>query len=294
MRKIAQSENGFGQQSGFALVLALLALLLLTFLGLTLAVTTSTELQIATNYRWSQQAVYAAEAGVEAGKAVLRNVPWAAILPPPRNTAWAGTATPSVAGTGVSWVLAAPDAWGHPSRNYEGWQCDNKGQGMGYGVVLDDRSGDAPFQNINTLSTVYGGQSLGNAAFTLWVRRPLHYLPTGDTVDWGGTVPPETEIDDSNLILTVEGVAPFSGATGAAQGSWGKAVHVIEVALSQTPPQASCRAARAGQQGSGPEGANNAGCEPLEDGPTALAGAMQGASHPGGGAGNLTGFGGVK
>ena len=47
-----------GTQSGFALVLALLALLLLTFLGLTLAVTTSTELQIATNYRWSEQARY--------------------------------------------------------------------------------------------------------------------------------------------------------------------------------------------------------------------------------------------
>jgi len=45
-------------ERGFALILAILSLMLLTFLGLTLATTTSTELQIATNYRWSQQALY--------------------------------------------------------------------------------------------------------------------------------------------------------------------------------------------------------------------------------------------
>ena len=50
-------------ERGFALVLAILALMLLTFLGLTLAATTSTELKIASNYRWSQQARYNAEAG---------------------------------------------------------------------------------------------------------------------------------------------------------------------------------------------------------------------------------------
>ena len=42
---------------GFALILAILAHAP-EFLGLTLATTTSTELQIATNYRWSQQARY--------------------------------------------------------------------------------------------------------------------------------------------------------------------------------------------------------------------------------------------
>ena len=68
-----------------ALVLAIMALMLLTFLGLTLATTTSTELQIATNYRWSQQALYNAEAGIEAAKAILRSMPvgtsWATLLP---------------------------------------------------------------------------------------------------------------------------------------------------------------------------------------------------------------------
>jgi Tfp pilus assembly protein PilX len=44
-------------ESGFALILAILALLLLTFLGLTLTATTSTEMQIANNYRYAQQAL---------------------------------------------------------------------------------------------------------------------------------------------------------------------------------------------------------------------------------------------
>ena len=56
MAQVKKAETARGE-SGFALVLAILSLMLLTFLGLTLATTTSTELQIATNYRWSQQAV---------------------------------------------------------------------------------------------------------------------------------------------------------------------------------------------------------------------------------------------
>jgi hypothetical protein len=278
MRKTGQMERRLAKEGGFALVLALMALLLLTFLGLTLAVTTSTELQIATNYRWSQQSVYAAEAGVEAGRAILRTVPWANILPPARAGAWTGTVTLTSPSTnGVAWSLNRNDRWGNISRNYEGWQCDLKGQGMGYGVVLDDGTAAGPYQNVTTIL----GQSL-NGAFTLWVRRPLHYLPDGNTVDWGGTVAPATEIDDSNLVLVAEGIAPYNGAAaGTSLGSWGKAVHVIEVALSQTPPQAACRAVRAGQQGSGPEGANHGGCEPLEAGADALRGATQGSNASG-------------
>ena len=90
-------RSAAGGEAGFALILALLALLLLTFLGLTLAVTTSTELQIATNYRWAEQARYVAEAGIEAGKMILRDAPtWENILPPPRETPWTGAAAPTM------------------------------------------------------------------------------------------------------------------------------------------------------------------------------------------------------
>ena len=83
-----------GGESGFALVLAILSLMLLTFLGLTLATTTSTELQIATNYRWSQQAHYNAEAGLEAAKLLLAQVArvdanFRNILPQARPGSWA-------------------------------------------------------------------------------------------------------------------------------------------------------------------------------------------------------------
>src|SRR5216683_6005882 len=85
MRDVTNGRPATGE-SGFALILAILALMLLTTLGLALAAITSTELQIATNYRWSQQALYNAEAGVEVGKIILRSVQpdWAAVLPPAR------------------------------------------------------------------------------------------------------------------------------------------------------------------------------------------------------------------
>ena len=66
--------HGRVAEGGFALILAMLSLLLLTFLGLTLAATTSTELQIASNQRWSQQARYNAEAGLQAAQIILRDI----------------------------------------------------------------------------------------------------------------------------------------------------------------------------------------------------------------------------
>ena len=88
-----RSFEGRRGERGFALVLAILSLMLLTFLGLTMATTTSTELQIATNYRWSQQALYNAEAGLEAARIVLSNVAdvttqWRRSCPPARTTWW--------------------------------------------------------------------------------------------------------------------------------------------------------------------------------------------------------------
>lgn len=279
MRKNDRETARPGEQ-GFALVLALLALLLLTFLGLTLAVTTSTELQIATNYRWSRQAVYVAEAGIETGKAVLRQVAWDQIVPPARAGAgfspWTGTTAPTLAGGTV------PTTWsgngtvnGLARRNFEGWQCDWKGDGMGYGVVLE--SGQA-FQYVDLV----GDQRL-NGAFTLWVRRPLYIRPDGTITDWGAnqTVPPpigQTPIDNDNLVLVSEGVAPFTSigaqTTSLAQS---RAVHVIEVSVSHigTTTSTECDTSRMGQQGLGPEGANFGGCRTLTA--DALGDAMRGA-----------------
>src|SRR5688572_7990394 len=162
---IQHNRSGRRTESGFALILAILALMLLTFLGLTLATTTSTELQIATNYRWSQQARYNAEAGIEAAKSVLRTMNWNAVLPAPRvATTWTGIVAPGVAGGGAVAPLARNDEWGNGSRNFENWECDQRGNGLGYGVVLDDGAGAGPIQYRSTMF----GQNL-NGAFTLWV-----------------------------------------------------------------------------------------------------------------------------
>jgi hypothetical protein len=242
------------REAGFALILALLALMLLTFLGLTLAATTSTELQIATNYRWSQQALFNAEAGVEAGKAILRSLNWQAILPTPRTDPWPGTdticglsGTPGIGCT--NYAEADDDVWGNDSRNYENAGCDTRGDGMGYGVVLDPGINADPYQ----YQTSVLGHSL-NGAFTLWIRRPLLINPQGLFYEDGTT--------HDNLILVSEGTAPFTGKsfeTSASVAS--RATQVIEVTLSRKAPNAPpvC-GTRGGQAGGGPEGAGFGAC----------------------------------
>lgn len=178
-------------QSGYALIAALLALLVITLLGLSLAATTSTDLQIATNFRLAHQARYNSEAGVEAAKVLLRGMDWSVILPPARGP----------------WVPTAPSAAPVPpftraTRNLERGGCDLRGGGAGYGVVLDDGAA-GPFERVSTVL----GQRL-NGEFTAWVRRAV--VPGG-----GGTL----QDDPSNdvLVLTVEGIAP-AGPTGSGEG----------------------------------------------------------------------------
>jgi len=250
------------RQGGFALILAMLALLLLTFLGLTLATTTSTELQIATNYRWSEQALYVAEAGVEAGRIFLRGVAdWNTILPTARDGVTWNTATVDPAalpvGGGTSATFARNDEWGNATRNFEAGTCDKYSRGVGYGVVLDDGSAAAPYQY---KTTVFGRTLPG--AFTIWVRRPVWRDAVGTLTDYAisnGTLC--ATCDDDNIIMVVEGVAPF--ITGAA-GVQGRAVRVLEYTLSKATPLATgpC-GSRAGQTGGGPEGANFSACDPV-------------------------------
>ena len=256
-----QVRDRAGSESGFALILALLSLMLLTFLGLTLATSTSTELKIATNYRWQQQALYNAEAGIEAGKRILSGLPsWTAVLPTKRTTGWDSTQAPTSTHAGASFAIAHADAWGNPSRNYESWPCDKRGGGVGYGVVLDDGS---PYQYKTTLF----GQSL-NGAFTLWVRRPLTAVTTDGTVtDYSGIG------DDSHLILVSEGTAPYTGAQLSTNTAGNAAVQVVEVMLSQVrgTSQAPCQT-RTGQAGQGAENAGFSACDPITAG--GLAGAL--------------------
>lgn len=242
-------------ESGFALILALLALMLLTFLGLTLATSTSTELRIATNYRWQQQALYNAEAGVEAGRSLLRGMNWETILPAARGVTWDGDGPPSPnsAGGGATAPQARNDQWGNASRNFEGWRCDNRGNAMGYGVVLDDGGTAAPYQYKTTLF----GERL-NGAVTIWIRRVvLPSLANATFSDYG--------VDNDHLILVAEGVAPYSGdQMSNTRVAGNAAVQTIEVLLSRASgTAASVCGTRTGQSGQGPEGAGFSACDPI-------------------------------
>jgi len=201
---------------GFALIVALFALMLLTFLGLTLAATTSTELQIASNYRWAQQAAYNAEAGLEVAKITLRDVTptWGTVLPVTRAGQW------TVPLPAVTPVLppGAPlvDGGGNPLRHFENAGCDDRGGHTGYGAILND-----PVRGPLQYTTDLFGQQL-NGAFTVWIRRAtLNNAGTGQIGD---------DPSNSTLVLTSEGIAPFvSALTTFAQTNM--AVMVREVTL---------------------------------------------------------------
>jgi Tfp pilus assembly protein PilX len=251
-----------GSQAGFALVLAILSLMLLTFLGLTLATTTSTELQIATNYRWSQQAHYNAEAGLEAAKLLLAQVArveadFRNLLPAPRAGTW------NYGVTGVSGGPPDPRA-GTPARaglrDYERMGCADQA-GVGYGRVLTSVAGTPQPGDYQDVSQ-YMGTSL-NGAFTLWVRRALTVSPTGQLSD---------NADNTSLVVTAEGIAPFvsnnltlggSAQAGRAFVRSNQAREVLEVAYALLVDQGQRCQGLSGQEGLAPSGENFDPCSPL-------------------------------
>jgi hypothetical protein len=238
MRETRESTRGKGE-SGFALLLAILSLMLLTFLGLTLAATTSTELQIATNYRWSLQAFYNAEAGVEAGKRVLQNINWRAALPVAR-----GTWTPPTASPVPATNQPVPPFAG-ATRNFEMGLCDQRGFGAGYGVVLSD--GVTVYENLSIVPRMGGAHAL-NGSFTLWVRRDI--VP--DTSVAGQYM---DSTDDELLVLTSEGVAPYTNPGASAFTQANVARRIVEVVVRRQDRPGDC-SGRGGQLSGGPEGNN--------------------------------------
>ena len=247
-------------ESGFALILALLSLLLLTTMGLALSQNSNIELQIATNQRYAEAARYNAEAGLEQGKAILMAMPtWTSILPPRR------TATPDWNRTAWDTATTATTGQVNPggtrgTRNFENWKCDTRGYGMGYGVVLDTGAADGAEE----YRTNVQGVAL-NGAFTLWVRRPVGWTGT----DASGATLQDYPSDDV-LILTAEGVAPYAGANNTtALARANRAVYTLEVVLTRTGStimdESAC-SARVGQAGGSAGGGNTAGCRVMTGG----------------------------
>ncbi|MBK5298141.1 MAG: hypothetical protein JJE40_13370 [Vicinamibacteria bacterium] len=99
------SPRAGGSERGVALVIALLAMLLMTALGMALVLVSETESMIGANYRDSVEASYVADAGIERVMQDVLSIPeWNAILTSPDNIRAGvtsgfidGTVTPTLA-----------------------------------------------------------------------------------------------------------------------------------------------------------------------------------------------------
>jgi len=110
-------------ERGIALVVVLLAMGLLTALGSALVAVTTTETRIATNFRDGQEALYAAEAGLERALQALRTAPnWTDVLAGAVPSGFAdATPSPVVPGGGPAIDLSAATAELQASAMAGGW-----------------------------------------------------------------------------------------------------------------------------------------------------------------------------
>jgi len=246
------------QQGGFALILAILALLLLTFLGLTLAATTTTELQIAANQRWSQQARYNAEAGLEAARVILRDIAmadgsWAQVLHMPQAAGWTKLSPPATPPNPPPVPGPGADAWGVPARDFENSACALENGLVGFGTVLPNAGRTILYQNITNLL----GADL-NGAVTIWVRRPV----LGDKI----TGLSYHDQSPRRIIVTAEGIAPYSGdvTQGVDLRRRQQAVRLMEVSLSMSAPDQTCELGEMAQQGMGQNASQFSPCTSVD------------------------------
>jgi hypothetical protein len=213
-------------QSGSAFVISILVLFVLSVLGIALMLTTTTEKDIAINYRWGEQAFFNADAALEYGKNVLGNYlltsgDFATILPPAR-------ADVTVPDGNQPWGQAHPEpAACNPSsagcRDYQYYvdQCPPAAAGpcvrVYIGRVLARPDGTLAQYDFRAPGTAVAGDldGDGNAdlegSFTLWVRRPVVGIQ-----DYGAPDARNPNGLHDRVILTAEGTAP--GAMGAGAG----------------------------------------------------------------------------
>lgn len=218
---VTSSSRRRRREQGSAFVISILVLFVLSVLGMALMLTTTTEKDIAINYRWGEQAFFNADAALEYGKNLLAsqalvNGDFRNILPPPR-------ADVTVTDDTQPWGTAHPDPGAcNPTtsgcRDYQ-YFIDQCPQGGGSGPCSRVYIGRVLPRTDSTLAMWDFRSPVGtqgdldgdgtqdiDGTFTLWVRRPLV-----GTEDYGFS-------DDRHdrVILTAEGTAP--NAYGAGTG----------------------------------------------------------------------------
>jgi hypothetical protein len=204
---------------GSAFVISILVLFVLSVLGLALMLTTTTEKDIAINYRWGEQAFFNADAALEYGKNVLASYAAAstdfrAILPPARADATVVDNTQPRNVAHPDGAACDPASAGCRDYQYFIDQCPPGGGGpctrIFIGRVLPRPDGTLAMWDFRAPAGTPGDlDNDGNpdieGTFTLWVRRPL--VGTRDY----GSMPDE----DDRIILTAEGTAPNAAGAGA-------------------------------------------------------------------------------
>ncbi|GMR23436.1 MAG: hypothetical protein BMS9Abin37_1865 [Acidobacteriota bacterium] len=212
------------KERGSAFVISILILFVLTVLGMALMLTTTTEKDIAINYRWGEQAFFNADAALEYGKNVLAaylvaNSDFSAILPPPRSDV-------RVADANAPWGEARPDPGscdptspGCRDYQYFADRCPSDGANcvrVYIGLVLRRDDGTLAQFDFRSPTGVPGdldgdGTSDLEGTTTLWVRRPVVGIQ-----DYGAPSADLPSGRHDRAILTAEGTAP--GAMGAGAG----------------------------------------------------------------------------
>lgn len=213
------------REEGSAFVISILVLFVLSVLGMALMLTTSTEKDIAINYRWGEQAFFNADAALEYGKNVLGRYLLDAgdfrnILPPARTDA-------TVSDSSQAWGAALPDPGAcNPStagcRDYQYFvdHCPPTAPGpcvrVYIGRVLPRPDGSLAQWDFRLPGSAVAGDLDGDGTadlegtFTLWVRRPIV-----GTHDYGIPDARNPVGLHDRVILTAEGTAPNSMGAGA-------------------------------------------------------------------------------
>lgn len=221
---VLEVARKMGRSEGSAFVISILVLFVLTVLGLALMLTTSTEKDVAINYRWGEQAFFNADAALEYGKNVLASyallsADFTAILPPARPSGAATVAPGALWGDAlpIDPLACDPATPGCRDNQYFIDQCPPPpavGCTRVYiGRVLLRQDGTQAMWDFRQPAGTPGDLDNDGAAdiegtYTLWVRRPM----VGDR-DYGNAV---AGTENDRLILTAEGTAP--GAQGAGAG----------------------------------------------------------------------------
>ncbi len=221
--KTLDSSRALGEE-GSAFVISILVLFVLTVLGMALMLTTTTEKDIAINYRWGEQAFFNADAALEYGKNVLgqtllRDGDFRNILPPARPDV-------RVSDSSQPWGQALPENVCDPStpgcREYQYYvdHCPPLAAGpcvrVYIGKVLPRPDGTLAQWDFRAPGAAVAGDLDGDGAadlegtFTLWVRRPIVGIQ-----DYGAPDPGNPNGLHDRVILTAEGTAPSGMGAGA-------------------------------------------------------------------------------